>query len=108
MEVEITGIKCDTSHCNYRCDEVTFDEYPSWIDKPCPICSGNLLTRQDYDKCIRMKKVIRVITALRWINPIFYIRKTYQFISGKKPEYSNLHVKYENDGSVTKEIYKSK
>lgn len=102
MELNISGIKCDTHHCNYRDDDVKFEEYPSWVDRPCPLCGANLLTQKSYNSCIRMKRIVRVITALRWINPIFYIRSGYRLITGKKAKYAHLHVKFENDGSITK------
>jgi hypothetical protein len=107
MELEIGGIKCDTPHCNYRDDSVKFEEYPKWINKPCPLCSKNLLTQADYDKCIKLQKTIKIITALRWINPFFYIKSVFRLITGSKTRYNNLNIKYENDGSVTKHVYKS-
>jgi len=107
MELEIKGIKCDTKHCNYRDDNVKFEEYRQWINKPCPICNSNLLTINDYNSCVRMKNIVKIITALRWINPVFYIKNLFKLITGKKVKYSNLEIKYENDGSVTKKIYKS-
>lgn len=106
MEFEISGIKCDTSHCNYRDDNVKFEDYPKWINKPCPVCGGNLLTQSDYDTCVTMYKVARVSHSLRWLNPFFYIRVLVSKITGKK-KYHNLEVRYENDGSVTKKQYKS-
>lgn len=107
MELEISGIKCDTKHCNYRDDSVKFEDYPNWIDNPCPVCGGNLLTQKDYDRCIKMKKTIKIIHALRWINPFFYIRSAYNFVTRKKTTYYYHETKYENDGSVTKRTYKS-
>jgi hypothetical protein len=106
MELEIYGIKCDTKHCNYRDDNVQFEDYPNWIDKPCPVCGGNLLTQKNYESCLRMKKIARLITALRWINPIFYLKSLYKLITKKSLD-ENLQIKFENDGSITKRKYKS-
>lgn len=47
--MEIKGIKCDNKNCNYENDDVKFEEYPSYINKPCPVCGSNLLTQIDYD-----------------------------------------------------------
>lgn len=106
MELNISGIKCDTRHCNYRDDSVKFDDYLKWINKPCPLCNSNLLTIKDYNSCVRMKNIIKLINVLKWINPIFYIKSVYRLLTGKKKEYDNLDIKYENDGSITKRIYK--
>ncbi len=107
MELEISGIKCDTPHCNYRDDSVKFEDYNKWINRPCPICARNLLTQQDYERCNKMHRIVKIITVLRWINPFFYIKSAYRFITGKSNKYYNLEIKYENDGSVTKNVYKS-
>jgi hypothetical protein len=40
----ISGINCD--HCEYKNDDVAFEEYPSWLNKPCPDCGATLLTEQ--------------------------------------------------------------
>lgn len=82
----ITGIKCDTLHCNYRDDTIKFDEYPSWINKPCPVCGRNLLTQSEYEQCIKLFKIEAKLNKFmhtwRWINPIFYFNK----ITGRKPK----------------------
>ena len=46
--LSIKGIKCDTHHCNYRDDDVTFENYKDWLNKPCPVCGRSLLTPEDY------------------------------------------------------------
>lgn len=47
----IKGIKCDTKKCNYEDSSVTFEDYPKWVNKPCPKCGGNLLSEADYLNC---------------------------------------------------------
>ena len=46
---EYSGIKCDTPGCGYRDDSVTSEEYPNWVDKPCPTCGANLLSKEDFE-----------------------------------------------------------
>jgi len=48
VTLTIKGIKCD--HCDFINMEVLVEEYPEWLNKPCPICGENLLTQDDYDK----------------------------------------------------------
>ena len=50
VEIDIRGIKCDNSSCDYTDMSVDVSEYPKWIDKPCPKCGENLLTQEDYDQ----------------------------------------------------------
>lgn len=76
-EFKISGIKCD--NCSYRDDTVTFEQYPDYINKGCPLCGTNLLTEEEYFQCIRMYKAVEKIDRffhnIRWINPMFYWRK---------------------------------
>ena len=44
------GIKCDNTKCDYIDLSVKFEEYPKWIDKPCPKCGTNLLTQEQYNE----------------------------------------------------------
>ncbi len=50
-QVKISGIKCDNPSCDYRDDTVKFEEYKDWIDKPCPECGTNLLTKKEVKMC---------------------------------------------------------
>lgn len=59
--LNISGIKCDNPNCDYRNNEVRFEDYAKWIDKPCPKCGQNLLTQQDYNFCLNMMKQVDVI-----------------------------------------------
>ena len=77
-EFKISGIKCDTPHCNWRDDDVQFADYPQFIDKPCPVCNSNLLTEQDYIKCLKMYRIVdranKISNMLKWLNPKHYYR----------------------------------
>lgn len=44
----VKGIKCDNEECGWKDPTVPYEDYPKYIDKPCPCCGANLLTRQDY------------------------------------------------------------
>ena len=45
----VQGIKCDNPECDYKDMSVKYEDYPKWIDKPCPCCGSNLLTKHDYE-----------------------------------------------------------
>ena len=48
-ELNIKGIKCDNPNCDYRNDKVRFEDYEKWLNKPCPKCVANLLTKEDLE-----------------------------------------------------------
>jgi hypothetical protein len=47
MEVSVSGIKCDAEECDYIDESITVEDYPNWLNKPCPECGANLLTQDD-------------------------------------------------------------
>ena len=49
LKMNIHGIKCDNSECNFNDMTVLYEDYDKWLNKPCPNCGSNLLTQQDYD-----------------------------------------------------------
>lgn len=47
VELVIKGIQCDS--CDFKDPEVKVEDYPNWLNKPCPTCGENLLTQADFD-----------------------------------------------------------
>ena len=89
MEVKINGIKCDC--CDWRDDTIVFDEYKKFINIDCPNCGSILLTKKEYNECLRIYKYVKYYNKLsnifKWINPMYYYRlifgdkrKTYRTI----------------------------
>jgi hypothetical protein len=76
MQVKYSGLKCDC--CDYRDDEVRFEDYEKYINYPCPKCREPLLTKEDYQTCLRLINAVKFANAisrvLRWINPFHYYR----------------------------------
>jgi hypothetical protein len=46
--LSISGLKCDNPNCDYADFTVPVEEYPNWINKPCPMYGENLLTEKAY------------------------------------------------------------
>ena len=90
----ISGIKCD--HCNYSDMEVPFDNFPNYIDAPCPLCGFNLLTRADYNICVRQYRIMWYFESagkyLKWLNPFHYWR----LITGKSQKKYNMTIEWKN------------
>lgn len=49
VQFNIGGIKCDNPECDYMNQSVELEDYPNWLNRPCPKCGSNLLTQADYD-----------------------------------------------------------
>ena len=47
-QVRVAGIKCDNKACDYKDDSVRYEDYKEYVNKPCPKCGHNLLTKKDY------------------------------------------------------------
>lgn len=60
IEFKGGGIKCD--YCEYRNDTVQVDDYDNWLNKPCPDCGKNLLTKDD------LERTNRLIGMAKWYN----------------------------------------
>lgn len=91
---EISGLKCD--YCDYRDDSVPFSDYPKSIGRTCPKCGNILLTKKEYDDCIKLYVKIdqleSVLNILKWFNPINY----YRYFFGIKNKVYTLKKDYPN------------
>lgn len=65
------GIKCDNPKCTYKDESVCVDEYPQYLNKPCPICGENLLTEADYKSFMTILKVINGVNFAADLLPNF-------------------------------------
>lgn len=48
LQMTCVGLKCDNKECDFVDNTITFEDYPIWVNKPCPKCGQNLLTEKDY------------------------------------------------------------
>lgn len=58
VEVLIHGIKCD--YCDWKDMDISYEDYPMYVNKPCPHCGHNLLTKRDFYFC----KVVVVLAKI--------------------------------------------
>ncbi len=61
--MNITGIKCDAIGCDYNNDDVRYEDYREWLNKPCPKCGANLLTQEAMDACTAMMAACKAINT---------------------------------------------
>lgn len=45
LRIQIRGIKCDNPNCDFSDMTVKYEDYDKWLNKPCPKCGHNLLTK---------------------------------------------------------------
>ena len=81
VECRISALHCH--ECGYRDENVHFEQYPDFIDKKCPVCQSNLLTRDEYKKCKNL------ILATRIYNVIVFPIHFFKYIFSK--EYRNSY-----------------
>lgn len=61
---KIGGIKCDNPKCDYKDSTVRPQDYLSWLNKPCPKCGSNLLTKEDLLTFINLLKFVSFINKM--------------------------------------------
>jgi hypothetical protein len=58
------GLKCDNPDCDWTDMSIKVEDYPAWVDKPCPECGSNLLTQEDYDKTQVLMNAFDMINSI--------------------------------------------
>ena len=58
IEIKESGLVCDNPKCDWKDETINYDSYKEWIDKPCPKCGENLLTKDDYKRAEEVRLAI--------------------------------------------------
>ena len=66
LRTRFLGIKCDAPGCDYYDDSAEMEDYPLYLNKPCPKCGANLLTEADMKTVIIVQRKIRSLNE--WLN----------------------------------------
>lgn len=61
MKVEIGGLKCDNELCDYNDPSVRVEDYYLHVDKGCPKCGENILTKADFDMVEKLLDAEQII-----------------------------------------------
>lgn len=64
LELNIRGIKCDNPNCDFKDMDVKVEEYKEWLNKPCPKCGENLLTKKDYRNVKFLLRITKLINSV--------------------------------------------
>jgi hypothetical protein len=85
IEYHISGLKCDVEGCGYTDDDAKFEDYPKYLNKPCPKCGANLLTEADL-------KATQALTSMAdWVNAL-------GIEASAGSEYMNVEVNMDGSG----------
>lgn len=58
------GIKCDNPSCDYHDNSVRVEDYKKWLNRPCPKCGCNLLTKKDYKSFMTVLSLISLTNKM--------------------------------------------
>lgn len=64
MELNIYGLKCDNPSCDYNDKTIKFEDYPKYIEHPCPQCGESLLTQADFDTTMQIVEMAELASKL--------------------------------------------
>ncbi len=65
VEVQGGGLLCDnTDNCDWSDSTIPFEDYVSWVNKPCPKCGENILTESDFNLAKTMRATVDFVNTL--------------------------------------------
>lgn len=64
VDLNVRGIKCDNPECDYSDMAVKYENYPQWLNKPCPKCGANLLTQEDLDATEQLMEIVNLTNEI--------------------------------------------
>ena len=90
VDYKIIGTKCDNPSCDFKDNSVKLEDYPLWLNRPCPKCGQSLLTKEDLET---IKIIICIVNIINWVT------KPFSFLfKNEKPK--NYSVEMNGTGSV--------
>jgi hypothetical protein len=89
IEFKQDGIQCDNLKCDFA-EECEHYEIISYINKPCPKCGENLLTREDFYRYLKVLKFIQWIN--KWFSWLLLLEKLKFWRWGKPINYQEVEV----------------
>ena len=62
IQFELNGLQCDK--CDWKDENIPFDEWEEWLDKPCPECGAVVLTHEQLGQVHMMMEIADVMNQL--------------------------------------------
>jgi hypothetical protein len=97
--VDFKGLKCDNKSCDFIDKTINFEDFPNFINKPCPKCGKPLLTISDYDTCLRLNNEVK-----KYLSKISENEK-YKITSTSKEDSEQVIMDFKTAKNLLKTLY---
>ncbi len=65
IELQGSGLICDNiDNCDWSDTSIQFEDYGSWVNKPCPKCGENVLTESDFELAKTFRARVDFVNSL--------------------------------------------
>jgi hypothetical protein len=88
VSVEESTIVCDNPACGFE-QAIPFEDREKWIDRPCPNCGENLITREDFEKSQALYDLLN--------NPLWAELEEKAINSGLEPQNCEIMIRQQRD-----------
>lgn len=86
IEVTCGGLKCDNPSCDWEDNTVQVEDYPNWLNAPCPKCGENVLTEEDLNNTLIMRSMVNLFNSIPEENFEDFIKEMQQTIPKSSEE----------------------
>jgi hypothetical protein len=64
IEVRSGGLQCDSPTCDWTDPTIQVDDYPKWLNAPCPKCGENVLTEEDLTNTLTLRNLVNLFNGI--------------------------------------------
>ena len=64
MMITSGGLVCDNDSCDWEDMSIKVDDYPKWLNAPCPKCGENVLTEEDLNTHLAMLETCKKLDSM--------------------------------------------
>ena len=64
IRIEQGGLQCDNPECDWSDMTIVFADYPQYINAPCPKCDENILTEEDHNLVVELRKMVTMFNNM--------------------------------------------
>jgi hypothetical protein len=64
IEIASGGLQCDSPTCDWTDPTIQVDDYPKWLNAPCPKCGENVLTEEDLENTLLLRSIASLVNNI--------------------------------------------
>lgn len=87
-EIKFNGLKCD--YCDWKDKTIPVEQFKHYLNKPCPKCGHNILTKRDYKVVKRLLFFTKIINRLPFKHSNDIVTATIQFDGESDPVINDI------------------